>query len=1679
MDFLEELEKTKLIEERIEAHRKLKEQLKNDSSLVPEKAENLLKKYNELTPLNFVNTIETLYHTIIHNTKFDSLHTLSAYKASHNVKFDLLVFELKQKVSAKISKKMKDINCFKIADKYLFTGENDGSVHMYQIEKGEEKRNFNVPQFNSPVSVIENKDADYLLVGYYDGTINLFDINKGSLVHSIKEIHSTKIIALKFANVEKNYFSFISTDEDGQVMNIIYSSKLKNLKKNTTNELIFKDTEPIYAITKFKPNTDENKSLLGFSSANKVRLYMLEPKLELIFELSKPDYIEENDIPDISLGWGNRPQPQSTKKILSEGIVNKEIFFAVAWGHVISFYAITPKGDKFIHEGPIGYFENNISIIRLGFISASIIYFFDKTAQLKIINTSFCDFGKYEKIEDKKFEYNKNALIDEGKILDPHMKKNNISKKKDIKYYSYRNFIYNMRKSIYLFTNDGLRIGKVLSYEDCIEDIINKSNNWFGAMCLAIDIYQGNITSFPEVPTNKEKRKEKLDPYLTKFLNKYIEYKFKGSKESNDKGLDEDVIDMRDDEIIECINVTIEFCIGIKMYNFLFKEVDKIFNKYGKKDLFYKLLEPFIFNDLLIKDNLSEEILTLLYRAYKSKNELALLSHLFIHINIQCLNNFAMKKLAVTSNLYSLIIFLFSNGNCYEDFFLPITKMFYSSLKENPNQQKKEEENNDEIDFFNYAEIYGEKGIKGINEMERCKEYIGHKLLWYIEQCLKGKKYASEIEVDLLKFNMYSDNYKNFISTIYFWILQEKIFLLFLNFDSYSFFSILNLFFTEPKIMKIIQEYNFSQITADKLQKLIDEQDNNTYFMKEMANLQNAIIKESNEKSDIKKDIPRSKTQIEKAPPKESEKKKKQAPKESEIKDKEGESKETKETTEGNDVQTEDSNKDEISTTINDTDNDNEKDEIDPFATSAGPTQFGKGVKLNDLNSVLLYIINVTESQNGFFSHQDLDTFLIRFASKYPKPSNIPEIVRAKIFEGFKNCLTFFSDYKNLRNDLINNKEDKFNCHSLSKKSIDINDFYFKEISKCLIELLDSEIYKFNNDELNELIRVASRTPFTMVKIKIAELSKNYAECLKIYFQSKTEKLQDDVFSWLDKNFLTFNEILEEEKIKAKEEEKNENEKDKNKDKEKEKKTILPEMKDRATIAKENRLNMLREDLHNLRTVVIDQIGELAKMRLDKTNKLVGKYFPNVDKLNIIEKLQSTPELQFEFLNQLLNPLNPSYENVVEDNEKYNAYFELLNLFKKLNSHEKENIRDKIINDQFKKILIQQIKLLINLKRTNDILRFLKINIKLFPNYPLQEVLEECMNNNITDSAIFLYQTLGESKKALDLTQKSLDKAFYNYLQDDTYDDKTEFDKKLNICIEICKENSESLSKNDFNDEGREAGKEGEDLWFNLLENLYKYEDDCEKCENIIKENDEIEKNENINELKEEKKINIEYRKKRVQNTLQKCIEELLKKMCIFVSIQNLVDYITESQNRAQYKEFKFILESMLRTNTSFDRVLNSTMIILKRAINNSENERKKVTLKGNNYNYTKCDVCHEYFENSKTEVVLCFGCGHQSHKSCCYKKKINNGDDELNDENFKPECLICYQNEIENENTEGKGDDKKGQEKDNILEDINEFRASKIKEKSKKFRFGNKNEKLRKMMRYDKLYENEMTMFN
>ena len=311
----------------------------------------------------------------------------------------------------------------------------------------------------------------------------------------------------------------------------------------------------------------------------------------------------------------------------------------------------------------------------------------------------------------------------------------NIISKDDKKYTYYRNFIYNMKKHIYLFSGEGLRIGNILSYKECIDNIIKNSNNWNSALCLAIDIYKGNHNNIMGVPLDEEERKKTLRPYMIQILNRYIDYNFNTKKDFNSEedilssSKDNDNIsEIKAEKIIECINVAIEFCIEIKEIDYLLKDVETTFASYGKADSFYKLLEHFIFNDLLLKEDLDVASLTSLYGAYKIKDELVLLSHLFTHLNIKCLNNFMVKKLAIKDNLFNLIIFIFSNGDCSEDFFFPISKMFsvYSKVVQNENVNKEgneiEKNNDDKNKNYSFYDSFIKKGIKGINEMEKCRE---------------------------------------------------------------------------------------------------------------------------------------------------------------------------------------------------------------------------------------------------------------------------------------------------------------------------------------------------------------------------------------------------------------------------------------------------------------------------------------------------------------------------------------------------------------------------------------------------------------------------------------------------------------------------------------------------------------------------------------------------------------------------------------------------------------------------------------------------------------------------------------------------------------------------------------------------------------------------------------------
>lgn len=1523
-----------------------KENKKKEINSKENKIKTIIESCFELTPLKLVDKIEHAYYSILDNSNKKDFRILSTYKNTHERKFDLIDFDIKVQ-NAKIIKKIKEINCIKIEDNNIYLGLKDGYVYLYLIETGLEKDSYGIENVKIPVSVINTKEDTDLLVGYENGCINIFDIESKSLIKSIANIHKTRIIALEYILIEKNNVQLLSTDEEGQVINI--SSYNGFLSKKTVGNLLYKDTIPIYSIIKFKPFEEKKFVIYGFISPSKITLYNL--KLSQIFELKMPKYADRNDIPDIDIGWGIPPSDIKNGKIK-----NKEILLIVGWGRVITIYSVITKGDNAIIEEPIGFYTNDLPIIKLGFFSPSIIYFFDENKQIKVINTAFCDSGPY----DRNKSINKEALIDEGKVIDKNIKYNIINVNQEKKYNSYKDYITCLNRFIYIFTNDGLKIGKILNYMEYIDNIVKLGNNWKPAMCLAIDIYKGDIVNFPGIPLNQEERKKALNSFLVDLLNKYIDYIYKSNSEYNEDNNDnndnnDNIVELKEEKIIECINISIEFCLEINSIDFLLKDVERTFSKYGREDLFYKLLEPFIFNDLFHNEEIGIEALTSLYGAYKIKDEIILFSHLLTHINLKCLNNFMIKKISLQENLFDLIIYIFSNGTCSEDFFLPITKMFQCYCKLDLNKDIKEEfKEENEHKFISYYDLYVVKGISGINKMEKRKEYIGHKLMWYIDMCIRGNKFASGIEIDLLRFQVESKNYIKLIAYIYFWILHENIFLTLLKFDSYTLFILLNYFFTERNIVNIIKNFDFSSITADSLHDLIQQQENGEYLVKNI-NKQNEENKEGNEE------------------------------------EKEEEKKNVKEIDE----------------------------DFDPFALKGKTTNYGVGVKLNDLNSVLEYIIELVESQSNNISLLDLNVFLIKYASRGEEKIN--EKIRKKILDACIYCLKFFLEYPMKRKDLISKNEDIFNIHFLSKKSLDTQNPYFQSISNMLSELIGSENMKFTDDELFK-IKLASGKPFKLINIKIAELSKNYKDCIKLFLEDEIPKEREKVFNWIYEKFKYFKNELNE--------------------------------------TQENDINDKKKYYTNFINAIIDRITDLVKLNKDKMKRIIGEYFKSDEKLKVYENVKES-QTKFEFLElllyQRLEQIKEEEESILKENTGDNEKnIDLFKLYLDDMSITNNNlIHEKILREQFDKLLIDQIKLLIKLKRQNEVIKYLKKDIPYYPTFPLREALNKCKENNILEASIYIYQVLNENRESLNLTFEVLDKCFEEF-KESPREKEREFLDKLNLSINICKENSESLLKKDTKDKNKkDSESEGEELWFDLLKKLYELEDSLENHKN----------------------------KERIKETLQKGKAILLKEICSYVRIQKLISYVTEKQEKAQYKEYKTILETMLRSNNSFDRVLDSVMIILKNSIENAESIRKQVTSKGNNYNIKKCDVCNQFFKNTKDEIVYFFGCGHQSHENCCHKKKINSNRNRIiinneldNEDSFVPECEVCRKNKIENENK------REDEYEDFIMSEDREFAESIIMSrqsvKLKAFKFGNKKDKFRKIEKYDMKYQNDILIF-
>ena len=633
-------------------------------------------------------------------------------------------------------------------------------------------------------------EYDFLFVGYQSGTISVFDLKKNACKYKGNKMHNNlACIELKYSHREKNVFHILSCDIGGNVSYSILKDGTLGWRLVSTDKLIENKIVPIFSLKFIRPieYIDNIPNIKGlhqtsiFCAMDSLYIYSLEPQINEIASIEKPDYIKDNPIPDIQIGIG---KSLIINNKFSKGDDKNRLIMAVAWGRVIVFYDLPIKDNFIIQPITLGNYVNEVNIIKCGFLSNSVLFLIDEKFTIKIINTRKVGYGAVNVVplqkriippkNNKDAELQNESLLDKNILTQKKIQDPQTDEERDIYQYT----IVTNNSSLFILCKNALYYGKLLDWKEFLNSLAIKEE-YLTLFLIGIDTYQGKMNALLNLPNEDEDRKKLIGDFLRAEISKYVIFKT-GSKKSGSFDSPEEI-----ELIKKCMNIAIELCLEIDSFDYLIKKIEPMFESIEYGDFFLSRLEPFILYDRIKDVLLSEDIVKEIMDLYIRKEMDEVLSQLLLHINIKCIDTESMRDKIKELNLVSPIIYLYMDGK-NEDYFAPINIMFqyFNSADELSN-------------FTTYNEALE---FEKLNTVLTSKQYYGHKILWYLKLCLTGRKFPNNEE------KMKTELYNKLIPDITYWLMTEKVMKVFLNFDPKDYFNILKNIFSLKMYYNLLVE---------------------------------------------------------------------------------------------------------------------------------------------------------------------------------------------------------------------------------------------------------------------------------------------------------------------------------------------------------------------------------------------------------------------------------------------------------------------------------------------------------------------------------------------------------------------------------------------------------------------------------------------------------------------------------------------------------------------------------------------------------------------------------------------------------------------------------------------------------------------------------------------------------
>ena len=353
---------------------------------------------------------------------------------------------------------------------------------------------------------------------------------------------------------------------------------------------------------------------------------------------------------------------------------------------------------------------------------------------------------------------------------------------------TYYNSVIGQQKNIFVVCNKYIYYARLLNWEQCINELF-KNSKWFEAFKLGIEIYHGENKVLDSIPMNVKERKENVKRIIKDIILQLI------LNTINTKGIFYN--EKTSEEILsKYINASIELCLDINELDFLVKEILPKLEEKGYFSFFVQKIKPFILEGKITNKQLGQNILSKILKYYITINDYVTLSQIIYNIDLNKFDINDIKNICFEKNLFLPLIYIYFKS-IEDDLFLLIEKIYELFIKANGISKEKYNEYKSDI-------INNKIDNKKINEIQLIKQYIGQKLFWCINLCIKGKKYPSDEIMD-------EKTYIYLSQKILLWLLKDEILDQLLIFDSRTFFAIFSKFFLKEKLLDIINKINFEE----------------------------------------------------------------------------------------------------------------------------------------------------------------------------------------------------------------------------------------------------------------------------------------------------------------------------------------------------------------------------------------------------------------------------------------------------------------------------------------------------------------------------------------------------------------------------------------------------------------------------------------------------------------------------------------------------------------------------------------------------------------------------------------------------------------------------------------------------------------------------------------------------